>query len=71
MHRHGALPGPVLDTLFGQGAVHTLDADACWSTWRCGWPASNTRAPAGSADPLHRVPTRPRSGFAVTGVRAS
>ncbi|MFG2163087.1 cytochrome P450 [Streptomyces olivaceus] len=28
VHRHGALPGPVLDTLFGQGAVHTLDADA-------------------------------------------
>ncbi|MFJ8209782.1 cytochrome P450 [Streptomyces sp. NPDC096033] len=23
--RHGALPGPVLDTLFGRGAVHTLD----------------------------------------------
>ncbi|MBU6534747.1 cytochrome P450 [Streptomyces sp. NPDC057245] len=28
VHRHGALPAPVLDTLFGQGAVHTLDADA-------------------------------------------
>lgn len=28
VHRHGALPTPVLDTLFGQGAVHTLDADA-------------------------------------------
>lgn len=25
VHRHGALPGPVLDTLFGRGAVHTLD----------------------------------------------
>ncbi|MGY3340936.1 fatty-acid peroxygenase [Streptomyces filamentosus] len=25
--RHGALPGPVLDTLFGQGAVHTLDGE--------------------------------------------
>ncbi|PZT70261.1 cytochrome P450 [Streptomyces sp. SW4] len=25
VRRHGALPGPVLDTLFGQGAVHTLD----------------------------------------------
>lgn len=23
--RHGALPGPVLDTLFGRGAVHALD----------------------------------------------
>ncbi|MBT2543449.1 cytochrome P450 [Streptomyces sp. ISL-44] len=26
--RHGALPGPVLDTLFGRGAVHTLDGEA-------------------------------------------
>ncbi|MEV4937267.1 cytochrome P450 [Streptomyces zaomyceticus] len=26
--RHGALPGPVLDTLFGRGAVHTLDGDS-------------------------------------------
>ncbi|GAA0318176.1 fatty-acid peroxygenase [Streptomyces polychromogenes] len=25
--RHGALPGPVLDTLFGRGAVHTLDGE--------------------------------------------
>ncbi|MGW3862224.1 cytochrome P450 [Streptomyces sp. NPDC005047] len=25
IERHGALPGPVLDTLFGHGAVHTLD----------------------------------------------
>ncbi|MFF0834762.1 MULTISPECIES: cytochrome P450 [unclassified Streptomyces] len=28
VRRHGALPGPVLSTLFGQGAVHTLDGDA-------------------------------------------
>ncbi|GAA3962918.1 fatty-acid peroxygenase [Streptomyces marokkonensis] len=28
VHRHGATPAPVLDTLFGQGAVHTLDGDA-------------------------------------------
>ncbi|MFJ8546161.1 cytochrome P450 [Streptomyces sp. NPDC093586] len=28
VRRHGALPGPVLDTLFGQGAVHTLDGAA-------------------------------------------
>ncbi|MFE8922525.1 cytochrome P450 [Streptomyces rochei] len=28
VHRHGAVPAPVLDTLFGQGAVHTLDGDA-------------------------------------------
>ncbi|MEV5551104.1 cytochrome P450 [Streptomyces sp. NPDC052309] len=28
VRRHGAIPGPVLDTLFGQGAVHTLDARA-------------------------------------------
>ncbi|MFJ6793239.1 cytochrome P450 [Streptomyces sp. NPDC091268] len=28
VRRHGALPGPVLDTLFGRGAVHTLDGDA-------------------------------------------
>ncbi|MFC8101788.1 cytochrome P450 [Streptomyces sp. NPDC057363] len=28
VHRHGAIPAPVLDTLFGQGAVHTLDGDA-------------------------------------------
>ncbi|GAB3896857.1 hypothetical protein GCM10029964_078860 [Kibdelosporangium lantanae] len=26
--RHGALPGPVISTLFGHGAVHTLDGDA-------------------------------------------
>ncbi|MFJ8567578.1 hypothetical protein [Streptomyces sp. NPDC093514] len=26
--RAAALPDPVLDTLFGQGAVHTLDGDA-------------------------------------------
>ncbi|MFD3869293.1 cytochrome P450 [Streptomyces sp. NPDC058623] len=26
--RHDALPGPVLDTLFGRGAVHTLDGEA-------------------------------------------
>ncbi|MER5764645.1 cytochrome P450 [Streptomyces sp. NPDC002082] len=25
VQRHGALPAPVLDTLFGRGAVHTLD----------------------------------------------
>ncbi|MYS06320.1 cytochrome P450, partial [Streptomyces sp. SID6041] len=25
--RHDALPGPVLDTLFGRGAVHTLDGE--------------------------------------------
>ncbi|MER7537584.1 hypothetical protein ABTX77_22770 [Streptomyces sp. NPDC097704] len=25
--RHGALPGPVLDTLFGRGTVHTLDGE--------------------------------------------
>ncbi|MFJ7158213.1 cytochrome P450 [Streptomyces sp. NPDC101118] len=25
VRRHAALPGPVLDTLFGRGAVHTLD----------------------------------------------
>ena len=25
IHRHAALPEPVIDTLFGQGAVHTLD----------------------------------------------
>lgn len=28
VRRHGAVPGPVLSTLFGQGAVHTLDGDA-------------------------------------------
>ncbi|MFC8869271.1 cytochrome P450 [Streptomyces sp. NPDC057148] len=28
VHRHGAVPAPVLDTLFGQGAVHTLDGGA-------------------------------------------
>ncbi|MCZ9353543.1 cytochrome P450 [Streptomyces mutabilis] len=28
VHRHGALPAPVLDSLFGQGAVHTLDGHA-------------------------------------------
>ncbi|MEV5593825.1 cytochrome P450 [Streptomyces sp. NPDC052496] len=27
VHRHGALPGPVLSTLFGHGAVHTLDGE--------------------------------------------
>ncbi|MFF9498655.1 cytochrome P450 [Streptomyces sp. NPDC014656] len=28
VRRASALPGPVLDTLFGRGAVHTLDGDA-------------------------------------------
>lgn len=28
VHRHGAVPAPVLDTLFGQGAAHTLDGAA-------------------------------------------
>ncbi|MEU0056664.1 cytochrome P450 [Streptomyces sp. NPDC006334] len=28
VRRHGAVPGPVLSTLFGHGAVHTLDGDA-------------------------------------------
>ncbi|MFJ4482894.1 cytochrome P450 [Streptomyces longwoodensis] len=28
VHRHGALPEPVRGTLFGKGAVHTLDGDA-------------------------------------------
>ncbi|GGV74083.1 hypothetical protein GCM10010277_88040 [Streptomyces longisporoflavus] len=27
IERQGALPGPVLDTLFGRGAVHTLDGE--------------------------------------------
>ncbi|MFJ8666476.1 cytochrome P450 [Streptomyces sp. NPDC093600] len=27
VRRHDALPGPVLDTLFGRGAVHTLDGE--------------------------------------------
>ncbi|MFF4083510.1 cytochrome P450 [Streptomyces sp. NPDC001777] len=27
IHRRGALPEPVIDTLFGQGAVHTLDGE--------------------------------------------
>ncbi|MFC0527457.1 cytochrome P450 [Phytohabitans kaempferiae] len=25
IHRHGAIPGPVMDTLFGRGGVHSLD----------------------------------------------
>ncbi|QKW26118.1 cytochrome P450 [Streptomyces seoulensis] len=28
VHRHGAIPGPVQATLFGHGAVHTLDGTA-------------------------------------------
>ncbi|GAA3645093.1 hypothetical protein GCM10022267_34790 [Lentzea roselyniae] len=28
VQRHNAIPSPVLSTLFGHGAVHTLDADA-------------------------------------------
>jgi fatty-acid peroxygenase len=28
VRRHGAVPGPVQSTLFGHGAVHTLDGDA-------------------------------------------
>lgn len=28
IRRHGAIPGPVQDTLFGRGAVHTLDGEA-------------------------------------------
>ncbi|MGC1210898.1 MAG: cytochrome P450 [Micromonospora sp.] len=28
IRRHGAIPGPVQDTLFGRGAVHSLDGEA-------------------------------------------
>ncbi len=53
VHRHGAVPAPVLDTLFGQGAVHTLDGDAHRArkelflrcSTRSGSPASPSTSP--------------------------
>lgn len=50
VRRHGALPGPVLSTLFGQGAVHTLDADAHRHRKSFFLPLLEADAVAGSAE---------------------
>lgn len=45
IHRHGALPAPVLDTLFGRGAVHTLDGPDTCSARPCFCPCSRPGGP--------------------------
>ncbi|MFJ9041761.1 cytochrome P450 [Streptomyces sp. NPDC102406] len=49
VRRHGALPGPVLSTLFGHGAVHTLDGDAHRHRKSLFLPLLEAEAVAGSA----------------------
>ncbi|NEY33616.1 cytochrome P450 [Streptomyces sp. PRKS01-65] len=49
VRRHGALPGPVLSTLFGHGAVHTLDGDAHRHRKSFFLPLLETDAVTGSA----------------------
>ncbi|MFC8369593.1 cytochrome P450 [Streptomyces sp. NPDC057239] len=49
VRRHGALPGPVLSTLFGHGAVHTLDGDAHRQRKSFFLPLLETDAVTGSA----------------------
>ena len=66
VRRAGALPEPVVSTLFGHGAVHTLDGAAhrarrrCAGRRRCRPRAS--RRPRSGASP--RAPARPRPGWA-------
>ncbi|MER6349983.1 cytochrome P450 [Streptomyces sp. NPDC001595] len=50
VRRHGALPGPVLSTLFGHGAVHTLDGDAHRHRKSLFLPLLETDAVTGSAE---------------------
>ncbi|MEV0304985.1 cytochrome P450 [Streptomyces prasinus] len=50
VRRHGALPGPVVSTLFGHGAVHTLDGDAHRSRKSLFLPLLEADAVAGSAE---------------------
>ncbi|MEU7422971.1 cytochrome P450 [Streptomyces sp. NPDC040750] len=50
VRRHGALPAPVLSTLFGHGAVHTLDGDAHRARKSLFLPLLETDAVAGSAE---------------------
>ncbi|MFD5477641.1 cytochrome P450 [Streptomyces hawaiiensis] len=50
VRRHGALPGPVLSTLFGHGAVHTLDGDAHRHRKSFFLPLLDTDAVTGSAE---------------------
>ncbi|MFG2637965.1 cytochrome P450 [Streptomyces sp. NPDC048362] len=50
VRRHGALPGPVLSTLFGHGAVHTLDGDAHRQRKSFFLPLLETDAVTGSAE---------------------
>jgi fatty-acid peroxygenase len=50
VRRRGALPGPVLSTLFGHGAVHTLDGDAHRQRKSLFLPLLETDAVTGSAE---------------------
>ncbi|MFD5337577.1 cytochrome P450 family protein [Streptomyces hawaiiensis] len=50
VRRHGALPGPALSTLFGHGAVHTLDGDAHRHRKSFFLPLLETDAVTGSAE---------------------
>ncbi|MEU0221749.1 cytochrome P450 [Streptomyces sp. NPDC006265] len=50
VRRHGALPGPVLSTLFGHGAVHTLDGDVHRQRKSLFLPLLETDAVTGSAE---------------------
>ncbi|MYR44672.1 cytochrome P450 [Streptomyces sp. SID5910] len=50
VRRHGALPGPVLSTLFGHGAVHTLDGDEHRRRKSFFLPLLETDAVTGSAE---------------------
>ncbi|WP_137991817.1 cytochrome P450 [Streptomyces vilmorinianum] len=62
VRRHGALPGPVLDTLFGRGAVHTLDGAPHRA--RKALFVAELKAPAAVADLVDRVRAEWRRAFA-------
>ncbi|WP_232533747.1 hypothetical protein [Plantactinospora sp. KBS50] len=82
LRRHGALPEMVRGTLFGEGAVHTLDGGAHlrrkamftalmtpprWTGWPAGWPTRGTPPwPAGRGGPRSPSSTR-RSRRSVRG----
>lgn len=58
VERRTALPGPVLSTLFGHGAVHTLDGRD-----------HRERKGMFLRIPLNRMPARVRSGFVMDVAR--
>ncbi|MFF8610393.1 cytochrome P450 [Streptomyces sp. NPDC015346] len=62
VRRHDALPGPVLDTLFGRGAVHTLDAEE--HRVRKALFVGELTDPAGVAELVDRVRAEWRRTFA-------